>query len=344
MRKQHPNAPPPAVYKGEQLFEDARTLKQEMGAERFFASLNRGATEDDWGDLESEVWNEDTFEAATRAAPGSPARVQLLQGLLARFFSHYPALARDSTEAFIPLDQGLEVLSRHARGLGYDALILFLDELVLWLASRAADLAFVHQEGQKLTKLVEAQHADRPIPIISFIARQRDLRELVGEQFSGVQQFNFSDALRHWEGRFHVINLEDRNLPEIASRRILKPRSEEARRRLDEAFESLRLRPETRDVLLTSRFDLETFRKIYPFTPALMETLIAVSSLLQRERTALRIMMELLSEQREVLEVGQIVPVGDLYEMVSEGQEAWSRGLRDAFDNANRLLRGKFLP
>lgn len=97
-------------------------------------------------------------------------------------------------------------------------------------------------------------------------------------------------------------------------------------------------------MLLTSRFDLETFRKIYPFTPALMETLIAVSSLLQRERTALRIMMELLSEQREVLEVGQIVPVGDLYEMVSEGQEAWSRGLRDAFDNANRLLRGKFLP
>ena len=38
-------------------------------------------------------------------------------------------------------------------------MILFLDELILWLASHAADLSFVHQEGQKLAKLVEAQTA-----------------------------------------------------------------------------------------------------------------------------------------------------------------------------------------
>ena len=58
----------------------------------------------------------------------------------------------------------------------YDAVILFLDELVLWLASHAADIAFVNREGQKVAKLVEAMTADRPIPIVSFIARQRDLR------------------------------------------------------------------------------------------------------------------------------------------------------------------------
>ncbi len=63
-------------------------------------------------------------------------------------------------EAFISLDKGLSVISRHAQDLGYDALILFLDELILWLASHAADLRFVHQEGQKLAKLVEAK---RPI-------------------------------------------------------------------------------------------------------------------------------------------------------------------------------------
>ena len=53
--------------------------------------------------------------------------------------------------------------------------------MILWLASRAADLKFVHQEGQKLAKLVEAQTPDRPVPIISFVARQRDLSELTGD-------------------------------------------------------------------------------------------------------------------------------------------------------------------
>jgi len=30
------------------------------------------------------------------------------------------------------MDKGLCVFSQHARGLGYDALLLFLDELILW--------------------------------------------------------------------------------------------------------------------------------------------------------------------------------------------------------------------
>jgi hypothetical protein len=76
-------------------------------------------------------------------------------------------------------------MSRHARDLGYDAVILFLDELVLWLASHAADVSFVSREGTKLVKLVEATNADRPIPLVSFVARQRDLRDLVGENLAG---------------------------------------------------------------------------------------------------------------------------------------------------------------
>ena len=64
-------------------------------------------------------------------------------------------------------------MSRHAQALGYDALILFLVELVLWLASHAADSVFVSREGQKVVKLVEATLSIRPIPIVRFIARQR---------------------------------------------------------------------------------------------------------------------------------------------------------------------------
>ena len=37
--------------------------------------------------------------------------------------------------------------------LGYDAIVLFLDELILWLAARMTDHAFVTREGSKVAKL-----------------------------------------------------------------------------------------------------------------------------------------------------------------------------------------------
>jgi hypothetical protein len=45
-----------------------------------------------------------------------------------------------------------------------------------------------------------------------------------------------------------------------------------------------------------------------------VQTLIAVSSVLQRERTALKVMRQLLVDQRDSLQVGDLVPVGDLFD------------------------------
>ena len=248
-------------------------------------------------------------------------------------------------EAFLSLDSGLSVISKHAKALGYDALILFLDELILWLASRATDLKFIHQEGQKLSKLVEAQLADRPIPIVSFVARQRDLSELIGDAIPGAERLNFSDALKHWEGRFHRITLEDRNLPAIAEKRVLKCKTKAAREELNAAFEkSTNVRDAVMNTLLTREGDLEMFRKVYPFSPALVQTLIAVSSVLQRERTALKVMMQLLVDHRDTLAVGDIVPVGDLFDVVAHGDEAFSPEMAIHFDNAKRLYQQKLLP
>ena len=53
------------------------------------------------------------------------------------------------------LDTGLAAMAAHAKGLGYDAVVLFLDELVLWLAFSVQDREFFRRESQKLTKLVE---------------------------------------------------------------------------------------------------------------------------------------------------------------------------------------------
>ena len=70
-----------------------------------------------------------------------------------------------------------------------------------------------------------------------------DLSELIGESVPGSERLNFSDALKHWEGRFHKITLEDRNLPAIAEKRVLKRKSEAARQELDAAFEQTKKNP-----------------------------------------------------------------------------------------------------
>ena len=246
---------------------------------------------------------------------------------------------------FVQFDQGLSIISQHANALGYHALILFLDELILWLATNSQDLGFVNREAAKLTNLVEAQSADRPIPIVSFVARQRDLRELVGDHVPGAEKLSFADSLDWQQGRFDKITLDDRNLPAIAEKRILKTKSESARAELSAAFEqTARMKDGVWNILLTREGDREMFRRLYPFSPALVQTLIAVSSVLQRERTALKVMMQLLVDQRETLRVGDIVPVGDLFDVVAHGDEAFSQEMAIHFDNAKRLYHHKLLP
>jgi len=346
VRKAHPDAPLPGVYLAESIFADAEQLRARLGDAAFFEQLNAGSAAggSGWGEIGA-GWDGASFGAALDAPPRSEDRSRLVSDLVSRFFTAYQSVATAHGEAFVPLDDGLSIVSRHAQSLGYDAVILFLDELILWLASRSADFSFVTREGQKLAKLVEAQTADRPIPLISFVARQRDLRDLVGDHVTGAEQLSFGDVLKWWEARFHKITLEDRNLPAIAEKRVLRPRSEAARIQLDEAFrETTKVREEVMSTLLTGAANREMFRQVYPFSPALVQALVAVSSVLQRERTALKVMLQLLVSQRETLKVGDIVPVGDLFDAIAEGDEAFSEGMRIHFDNAKRLYHEKLLP
>ena len=97
---------------------------------------------------------------------------------------------------------------------------------------------------------------------MSFVARQRDLRELVGENLAGSLQLQFSDVLRHWEARFHRITLEDRNLPAIAESGASAD-FEAARQTLGNAFDEFqKVRPEVWNTLLTETADKEMFRKV----------------------------------------------------------------------------------
>ena len=350
VRAMHPEAPTPGFYQADRLFGDARSLRVTMGDEAFFRALNdavRGGPDGGaggWGALGS-GWDAAGFDAALEAPPRDDERLRLIGDLIDAFFTAARTVDAADGERFVPLDEGLSVMSRHAQALGYDALILILDELVLWLASHAAEPAFVNREGQKVAKLVEAMQSDRPIPIVSFIARQRDLRELVGEHLPGAGQLGFADVLNWWEARFDTITLEDRNLPDIVERRVLRTKNAAAKEELAAAFEkTARVREEVLSTLLTRDGDRRMFRQVYPFTPALVQTLIAVSSLLQRERTALKLMLQLLVEQGRRLELGDIIPVGDLFDVISEGDEPFTQAMRLRFDDAKKLYRTRLLP
>lgn len=345
MRRTHADAPTPPVYVSAAIIEQAHGERANYGDEPFFKRLNDGQGGDGgWGELEA-TWDAGSFDEAAAAPPDSEAHLRLVSALLKTVASSHAEVVSHRGGNFVRFDKGLSLISQHAKDQGYDALILFLDELILWLAMNSANMTFIKREAAKLTNLVEAQSAERPIPLISFVARQRDLRELVGDHVPGAEKLSFGDALDWQQGRFDTITLEDRNLPAIAEKRVLKCKSDAAREELDAAFEkTIRMKDNVMNILLTQDGDRQMFRKVYPFSPALVQTLIAVSSVLQRERTALKVMKQLLVDHRETLQVGDLMPVGDLFDCIAHGDEAFSQDMAIHFDNAKRLYHQKLLP
>ncbi|ADP83651.1 hypothetical protein [Pseudofrankia inefficax] len=353
LRAMHPDAPIPAVHRAEALLDEARNVRARVGDATFLVELNHAGSgsgdEDDWGDDAS--WTAAELDAAL--APGAQdtaIRRQLVSDLLSTWFANTFRDLREDAEGFVSLDAGLTEIARHAKDLGYDAVILFLDELILWLANNMGDQAFVSREVQKVTNFVEGGLGARPVPIVSFIARQRDLRELVGEQVAGDVRLSFLDVLTLADGRFDKIILEDRNLPLIANRRLLKPLNADAGKAIEKAFETTaKVRAEVWETMLGGSAqigaDRDAFRLSYPFSPAFMETLVHVSSALQRNRTALKLMRQLLVDHRDDLRLGQVVPLGDLWDVITRGADTpFTDVLKAEFDAAQKLYARRLRP
>lgn len=350
----HPDAPLPAVHQGDQLLEDAEGLRAQMGEYAFLAGLNKSdvaSGEDDvWGNvLQEGTWTSESYDRARTAAPDSGERQRLVSALVSTYFKAFTRGAE-----FVSLDEGLAVISNHAKSLGYDAIVMFLDELVLWLAFRVRDAEFFGREAQKLTKFVESGAGQLDIPLITFVARQLDLRKYFVESGGGTgsHQEALDSAFQHQEGRFRTIVLGDDNLPYVAEKRLLKPVSEEARRIIDDAFNGLDRREHLWDVLLdginndegTKGADRQAFRRTYPFSPALVSTLRTLASAMQRDRTALKVMQQLLVDQRDHLTVDDVIPVGDVFDLVVNGNQAITEDMRGRFRNALKLYDEKLRP
>lgn len=320
IKELHPDSSLPALHRNDSLLDDAANLREALGDEKFFAKLN--GEDDIWAQTLAS-YDAASYDAAVAAAPGSETRQNLIQALIDAYFSN----VKDSRD-YIDLEDGLAIIASHAKGLGYDAVVLFLDELVLWLAFMAQERDRFGREAQKLTKLVESSRGKRAIPLISFVARQMDLRKWFADSgASGQEQEMIEQGFRFQEGRFAQITLGDDNLPYVASQRLLVPKDEAARATLDEAFRRLERTPQVWDVLLDGvntdddhRGSSETqFRLTYPFSPALVSTLKSLASVMQRERTALKVMQQMLVDRRETLTIDDVIPVGDCYGYVVQG-------------------------
>jgi hypothetical protein len=353
VRQQHPQAPLPAVHHSDGVLADAERMRAQVGDEAFFAGLNAGASaevDDAWSAfVGSRTWALDGYDAARAAAAGSAPRQELVTALVETYFTAYTRQAR-----YVDLDTGLAAISAHARDLGYDAVVLFLDELVLWLAFSVQDREFFRRESQKLTKLVESAAGARAIPLVSFVARQMDLRRWFADAgASGAEQEALDRAFRHQEGRFATLALGDDNLPYVANRRLLRRRpGGRAERVIADAFARLDRRSDVWDVLLDGvntdavhRGSGEAaFRLTYPFSPALVSTLRSLAGAMQRERTALKVMQQMLVDRRATLTVDDVVPVGDSFNYIVHGRDALDPQLAALFRSATALYQDKLRP
>ncbi|AUX43654.1 uncharacterized protein SOCE26_051060 [Sorangium cellulosum] len=336
----HPGAPAPALFESQKLFESARRLLDDLGDAKFFRAFpsNQGAAEaGEWGDIGG--WDRARFERVIAAPQSKEARD--LAGELAKTPWFEGVVA---SSAFVKLGPGLQILAEHLQGLGYEGVVLFLDELVLWL-SAFQDPKKLALETPKVSTLVE--HGDYPpaLPFLTFAARQRDLSEMVGKLAVGRDEVVFKDQLSFWKDRFETISLEDKDLPRIIEKRVLRTTGPHAKTELDAAFETYK-RTFAQDFrqLNGNQGDADDFRRVYPFTPALVEVMVALSATLQRDRTALRELTHLLVRYLPDFELGKVVPVGDLFDVVAHGQTSDLPAIQRLYEQARRIYEGDLLP
>src|SRR5262249_54045715 len=119
------------------------------------------------------------------------------------------------------------------------------------------------------------------------------------------------EQLDHHSERFKpFVKLQDVELRHIVRGRVLHPKDAAA---VKAAVSSLAERHQKVLPALLAGGDIEYLRDVYPFHPALIEMLVDVTSLMQRERSALRLLYELLVVHYPELPLGEFLPVGSAF-------------------------------
>jgi hypothetical protein len=256
-----------------------------------------------WKRLEAEniVGGREDFEAIASGSPQAKER-------FARTWLKYKG--RDASDAGIDprWSEGLARMAEHAKSQGFGGVVLMIDEFLLWLAEKSGQ-EFV-AEINNLNVIVDHNTGHRPAPIFVFVARQRNLQEFFPDL---VDESKIHEHLDHHAKRFEITKLQDVELRHIVRGRVLRPKNAAA---VQTAVSSLADRHQKVLPALLAGGDIEYLRDVYPFHPALIEMLVDVTSLMQRERSALRLLYELLVIHYPQLPLGEFLPVGSAFSAI----------------------------
>jgi hypothetical protein len=258
-----------------------------------------------WRRLEDDriIPSQQDFEAQAKGPPED-------REALARAYLSWKG--RDAASAGIDPNwsTGLSRLCKHVKEQGFGGLVLLVDEFLLWL--RAKSGPEFERAINQLNVIVDHADGARAVPVFAFVARQRNIQEFFPDL---VEEQQLHEHLGHHAKRFEVTNLEDVELRHVCKGRVLKRRpghEAEVQRAVDAvARDHEKVLP-----AILHGADIGYLRDVYPFHPALIEMLIDVSSLMQRDRTALRLLYELLVLFYPDLPLGDLVPVGWAFDAI----------------------------
>jgi hypothetical protein len=257
-----------------------------------------------WKRLETEriVGSRDEFEAIAKGTASAREH-------LARAWLQYKG--RDPNTAGIDprWSEGLRRMGEHAKAQGFNGIVLLIDELLLWLSEKSGQ-EFA-KEINDLNVIVDHSTGQRPAPIFVLAAVQRDLRDFFPDL---VDESQIREHLDHHKERFSpYIMLEDVELRHIVRERVLRPKDKAA---VAAAVQGLAAQHQKILPALLANGDVDYLKDVYPFHPALIEMLVDVTSLMQRERSALRLLYELLVVHHPDLPLGEFLPVGDAFDAI----------------------------
>jgi hypothetical protein len=257
-----------------------------------------------WKRLEAEsiVGGREDFEAIASGSIQAKER-------FARTWLKYKG--RDAVDAGVDprWSEGLKRMAEHAKAQGFGGIVLMVDEFLLWLGEKSAQ-EFAH-EVNNLNVVVDHNTGQRPTPIFAFVAVQRDIKEFFPDL---VDESKIHEQLDHHSERFKpFVKLQDVELRHIVRGRVLRPKNAGA---VKSAVSSLSEKHSKVLPALLAGGDLDYLRDVYPFHPALIEMLVDVTSLMQRERSALRLLYELLVVHYPNLPLGEFLPVGSAFSAI----------------------------
>jgi hypothetical protein len=274
-----------AVYEGfnAALKRRSKAPFEFLNVDAIFEEVRRDAKEDGdivWKRLEAEgiVGGREEFEGI--ACGSTQARERF-----ARTWLNYKG--RDAADAGIDprWSDGLSRMAEHAKAEGFGGIVLMVDEFLLSLAEKSCQECV--QEINNLNVIVDHNTGQRSAPIFVFVARQRNLQEFFPDL---VDESKIHEHLDHHAKRFEVTKLQDVELRHIVRGRVLRSKDGSP---VQAAVSTLSERHQKVLPALLAGADIDYLRDVYPFHPALIEMRVDVTSLMQRERSALRLLYEL---------------------------------------------------